>query len=90
MAQKWTLPPVLVDAIQFHHDPSKAGEHVQLAAITNLANALSPVDAETLSRLGPRSVDDTTYDILKVTPERVATMNNQMVSYYKMNFGTGR
>jgi putative nucleotidyltransferase with HDIG domain len=90
MAKKWTLPPVLVEAIQFHHDPSNGGEHRQLAAITNLANALSPVDPETLSRLGPRKVDDKTFEILKITPERVDTMNNQMVSYYKMNFGTGR
>jgi putative nucleotidyltransferase with HDIG domain len=90
MAQKWTFPHVLIDAIQFHHNPSDGGDHKQLAAITNLANALTPVDSETLSRLGPRKVDEKTYEILKITPERVTTMNNQMVSYYKMNFGTGR
>lgn len=90
MAQKWTLPSVLVAAIQYHHDPSKGGAHKQLAAITNLADALTPVDSETLSRLGPRNVDEKTYEILNVTPERVAAMNSQMVSYYKMNFGTGR
>ncbi len=90
MAQKWTFPMVLTNAIQFHHDPAAAGEFRALAAISNLANALSPVDPETLSRLGPRKVEDVTYEILKLTPDQVTNMNNQMVTYYKMNFGTGR
>jgi putative nucleotidyltransferase with HDIG domain len=90
MAQKWTFPQVLINAIQYHHNPEGAGEYKQLAAITNLANALTPVDPETLTRLGPRKVNEASYDILKITPDRVAAMNSQMVTYYKMNFGTGR
>ncbi|GAP22488.1 HDOD domain-containing protein [Leptolinea tardivitalis] len=90
MAQKWTFPMILISGIQYHHDPANAGEYRTLAAITNLANALTPVDSETLTRLGPRKVDDKTYEILHLSPEQVANMNQQMVSYYKMNFGTGR
>ncbi|NMB53348.1 MAG: HDOD domain-containing protein [Leptolinea sp.] len=90
MAQKWTFPMVLINAIQFHHNPGTAGDHKALAAITNVANALTPVDPETLSRLGPRQVDDVSYSILRITPDQLMAMNNQMVTYYKMNFGVGR
>jgi putative nucleotidyltransferase with HDIG domain len=90
MAQKWTFPPVLVNAIQYHHNPVAAGEYQLLAAITNVANALSPVDPETLSRLGPRKIDEASYKLLHLSPEQVATMNEQMVTYYKMSFGIGR
>jgi putative nucleotidyltransferase with HDIG domain len=90
MAQKWTFPMVLISAIQFHHEPNAAGDYKALAAITNIANALTPVDPETLSRLGPRKIEDVDYDILRLTPDQVSAMNTQMVTYYKMNFGTGR
>jgi putative nucleotidyltransferase with HDIG domain len=90
MAQKWTFPPILVNAIQYHHDPLQAGEFQLLAAITNVANALTPVDSETLSRLGPRKIEDASYNLLHLSPEQVATMNEQMVTYYKMSFGSGR
>jgi putative nucleotidyltransferase with HDIG domain len=90
MAQKWTFPPVLINAIQFHHNPQAAGEYQMLAAITNLANALTPVDPETLSRLGLRKIEDASYSILHLSKEQVEKMNEQMVAYYKMSFGTGR
>jgi putative nucleotidyltransferase with HDIG domain len=90
MVQKWTFPMVLINAIQYHHDPDMAKENRNLAAITNIANALTPVDAETLSRLGVRKIDEKSYEILKISPDQVSAMNQQMVSYYKMNFGTGR
>ncbi len=90
MAQKWTFPMVLINSIQFHHEPAAAGEYKALAAITNIANALTPVDPETLSRLGNRKIDDESYKILKLNPDQVTAMNQQMVTYYKMNFGTGR
>ncbi|MEI8131673.1 MAG: HDOD domain-containing protein [Leptolinea sp.] len=89
MAQKWTFPSVLVNAIQFHHNPSGAGEFQLLAAITNIANALSPVDTETLSRLGVRKIDDASYSVLRLSPEKVSAMNEQMANYHKMSFGTG-
>lgn len=90
MAQKWTFPMVLINSIQFHHDPANAGQHKALAAITNIANAFTPVDPDTLSRLGNRKVEDQSYEILNLNPDQVSAMNQQMVTYYKMNFGTGR
>ncbi len=90
MAQKWTFPMILINAIQYHHEPEEAGDHKVLAAITNIANALTPVDDETLSRLGIRKIHEKSYEILKLTTDKVEVMNQQMVSYYKMNFGTGR
>jgi len=90
MAQKWTFPAVLVNAIQYHHNPLEAGEFQLLAAITNIANALTPVDSATLSRLGLRKIDDASYSLLRLSPEQISTMNEQMVTYHKMSFGTGR
>ncbi len=90
MAQKWTFPMVLINSIQFHHDPAGAGQYKALAAITNIANALTPVDAETLSRLGNRKIEDQSYEILNLNPDQISAMNQQMLTYYKMNFGTGR
>jgi putative nucleotidyltransferase with HDIG domain len=90
MASKWTFPQVLVNAIQYHHNPLEAGEYQVLAAITNLANALTPVDPDTLSRLGKRKIEEASFTILHLSPEQVETMNEQMVTYYKMSFGTGR
>lgn len=90
MVQKWTFPPILISAIQFHHDPAEAGEFQTLAALTNVANALNPVDSETLSRLGPRRIDEASYNLLNLSPEQIKSMGEQMVTYYKLNFGNGR
>lgn len=90
MLQKWTFPSVLVKGIEFHHNPSGENEYKTLAALTNIANALTPVDSETLMRLGPRKIDENSLSILNLSEEQVDTMNQQMVSYYKMDFGAGR
>lgn len=44
MAEKWSFPPVLVDAIRYHHAPSLSFEHPRLAAIVNLASAIATRD----------------------------------------------
>ena len=40
LAEKWTLPPGLVDAIAYHHCPDKAQDNPVLTHVTYLANTL--------------------------------------------------
>lgn len=42
VAEKWQFPVALVDAIYFHHAPSLARTDQNLAAITNVANSMTP------------------------------------------------
>ena len=39
---------------------------------------------------GLRIIEEESYDILHLSKEQVEKMNEQMVAYYKMSFGTGR
>ncbi len=40
LAQQWSFPSALTDAIRYHHQPDKAGEHSDLALIVYLADLL--------------------------------------------------
>lgn len=40
LAEKWKLPPKLVDAIAFHHDPTETTEFAQEASIVHLADIM--------------------------------------------------
>ncbi|HQA06659.1 MAG TPA: HDOD domain-containing protein [Syntrophomonadaceae bacterium] len=40
IAEKWNLPPELVETIALHHEPEKAQVNLQLTAIVHLANAV--------------------------------------------------
>jgi HD-like signal output (HDOD) protein len=44
IAGKWNLPASLVQAISFHHHPSLAEKHAELAAITGFANYICSMD----------------------------------------------
>jgi putative nucleotidyltransferase with HDIG domain len=39
--KKWNLPPILVEAVQYHHRPDKATIHKKLTYIVHLADAIS-------------------------------------------------
>jgi putative nucleotidyltransferase with HDIG domain len=41
LAYRWQLGSFMVNAIRFHHNPQKAGDHVQAAAAINLADAIT-------------------------------------------------
>lgn len=41
VAEKWNLPPALVEAIACHHEPGKARENPELAAIVHVADAVT-------------------------------------------------
>jgi putative nucleotidyltransferase with HDIG domain len=40
VAEKWNLPPALIKAVRFHHDPTLARESMRVAAIVHLADIL--------------------------------------------------
>ena len=44
MAEKWNLPPNLVEAIRFHHEPEKAQESKILVAVISLANLFCKIE----------------------------------------------
>ncbi len=41
LARQWKFPPVLVDAIKFHHEPQLASATPDVCAFTHIGNALS-------------------------------------------------
>jgi putative nucleotidyltransferase with HDIG domain len=83
MATKWNFPTELIEAIQFHHAPSQAPTHKDLAALINIANALSPLDQATLNRLGKRFVHADALKILSIKPETLEQMQERMLQYLK-------
>lgn len=66
VAEKWNLPPELVEAIMYHHEPEKATINKKLTAIVHVADAVSvtmgigvgidgmlyPVSSEAMQLLG--------------------------------------
>ena len=40
VADKWNLPPTLIKAIRFHHNPPRANESMRMVAIVHLADVL--------------------------------------------------
>ncbi|BDI30315.1 HD family phosphohydrolase [Capsulimonas corticalis] len=41
IAEKWNLPPTLTAMIALHHQPTSAGEHVQIAAVIHAADIVA-------------------------------------------------
>ncbi len=41
VAEKWNLPPALIKAVRFHHDPPRARESARVVSIVHLADILS-------------------------------------------------
>ncbi|NPV84685.1 MAG: HDOD domain-containing protein [Anaerolineae bacterium] len=84
MAAKWNFPATLIDAIQHHHSPHLASTRQDLAALVNIANALCPLDAATLARLGKREISPHSLEILKINPQRLEKLRVDMYQYYRV------
>ena len=39
--KKWNLPPALIEAVQYHHQPNKTQTHKTLTYIVHLADVIS-------------------------------------------------
>ena len=84
MAYKWNFPPVLINAIQHHHSPSKAENDV-LAALVNIANAMAPMDKEILRKMGKREIHSKTLKILKINPEELDKIKDELYKALEKN-----
>jgi len=67
VAEKWKFPTVLVDTIQFHHNPSLARVNRQLPAIINLANHIASKAGSSKSPLFSSELHPDTVIILNVS-----------------------
>lgn len=83
MAAKWNFPATLIDAIQQHHSPHLAKTNPELAALVNIANALSPVDPAILARLGKREIHPISLEILKLDTAKLENMRKDLIHYYQ-------
>lgn len=82
MSRKWNFPSTLIDAIQCHHLPHKS-ESKELSAIINIANALAPLDENSLKRLGKREIHPKSMEILNLDPKRLESMRDTMANEVK-------
>lgn len=74
MAEKWSLPGTLGEAIRYHHYPTTAEKPV-LPAIVNLANSLTLRRTHPSSGLFSDEISPETLDILKIHPDKLAKIN---------------
>ena len=78
MAEKWNLPPNLVDGIRFHHMPSLSSAHRKLVAIVNIANALTPAIGDGLTHLEGRFIGDGVFQILGLNEDSFQVLKRRM------------
>jgi len=87
MAKKWNFPPALVDAIQYHHVPSRGQCDSALAALINLSNALNPLDQGSQSKFEGRQIHPATMEILHLDQAKLNILYQRMLTFYHMNYG---
>ncbi len=78
IAERWNFPASLVDAIRFHHVPSYAREHSQLAAIVNLANSFAMEYQITKSALFSFELHPDVCRILKIDDVKIEKLRAGM------------
>ena len=71
IAERWGFPPILIDAIRFHHYPSFARGLPKLPAIVNLGNSIVGTKIQSRSALFSCEIHPSTFEILSLNPERV-------------------
>ncbi|MCL4559587.1 MAG: HDOD domain-containing protein [Chloroflexi bacterium] len=81
MAEKWDFPVILVDAINYHHAPSLARTHPELPAVINIANSFTTQNDGTIHSLFDRTVHPEALQILKLSPERLEKMREEINHY---------
>jgi putative nucleotidyltransferase with HDIG domain len=78
--EKWNLPSILVEAVQYHHCPDKAKISKKLTYIVHLADAISCMLGIGLGCDGLMYVfEDNTLDILGLSKEDVETIMCELV-----------
>ena len=66
LAEKWSLPPSIVEAIRYHHQPAVAPEHAALSAVVRLADLFTTLLLQPARRvaLSEQLVCDPAWEIL--------------------------
>jgi putative nucleotidyltransferase with HDIG domain len=78
--KKWNLPPILMEAVQYHHQPDKAKTNKTLTYIVHLADAISDMLGVGLGSDGLMYVfEESTLDILGLSEEDVETIMSELV-----------
>ncbi len=78
--EKWNLPPGLVEAVQYHHQPEKAEENIILTYIVHLADAICDMLGIGLGSDGLMYIfEENTFDILGVSKDDVETLMSELV-----------
>jgi len=83
LAKKWNYPPLLVDAIQFHHHPSLSFDNDRVAAIVNIATAFATREAIGLTDPYGSIVHPESMWVLNLTDKDIDDLRKAMYA----NFG---
>ncbi len=78
--EKWNLPPILVEAVQYHHQPDKAKAHKKITYIVHLADAISCMLGIGLGCDGLMYVfEENALDILDLQREDIESIMSELV-----------
>lgn len=80
IAEHWSFPVILVDAIRFHHVPSFARVNQRLPAIVNLANSFSADYQITNSALLSFQIHPESLNILKISTRELEKIKSKMLN----------
>lgn len=83
LAEKWNLPSSLCDAIEYHHEPAKGKESMELSAIVHLADYMTQrLDAGKFYWDEGMKLDESIMGILKFSTE--SELEKFILSYEKL------
>ncbi len=78
--KKWNLPPILIEAVQYHHQPEKAKTNKTLTYIVHFADAISDMLGIGLGSDGLMYVfEENTLDILGLSKEDMESIMSELV-----------
>jgi len=79
LAQWWHLPPKIVDAVRYHHDPDKAQTDPVLTHLTHLANALAHrLELSTSGPIGELEIAPETCNVIGLRAEALAKIEDAL------------
>jgi putative nucleotidyltransferase with HDIG domain len=81
IAEKWSFPVILTEAIQFHHMPSLAPTAEELASIVNIANAFTSQYESGLTDLFGHIPHPEALRILGIPESRLETLRTTITQY---------
>jgi putative nucleotidyltransferase with HDIG domain len=78
--KKWNLPPILIEAVQYHHQPEKAETNKTLTYIVHFADAISDMLGIGLGSDGLMYVfEENTLDVLGLSKEDMESIMSELV-----------